>query len=462
MAELTTPEDGMKITRDTKFAPGVYYLPNGIEIGADGITLDGNGALLVGAASLAPFGSAQGKPLSQRSRGVRVNQKLSVTLRNLNVERFYHGIWVNASANIRVLNCQVTRTHEIAGQDTFLDVWLDRTEAYGGGIFFSGIKDSFIEGNDVQHQQNGIMLYGCNNVEIVRNNASFNSGYGILLYESSQNTVDHNIADYCSRMYHSSNWDVVKDVAEFKYHNGGDAAGLVMMSSSSLNTITNNKLRGGGDGVFLGGFHKDQIKVPCNDNVFENNDGSWSPNIAFEATFSERNIFRNNRADKCKYGFWLGYSSHTTVENNSIKDNWIAGVAIEHGHHNTIEGNTFERNREGVQLWVGAASGTRPAFVDWFPESAESYETAIKGNTFTRHDIAVHGWSALREGGSGLRCHHFTVVENELADNRVAIQFERVRESSIANNRIFDNAEAGIKLIGSPDVAVAANQMERV
>ena len=448
MAELTTPEDGMKITRDTVFAPGVYYVPNGIEIGADGITLDGNGALLIGGAVA---------PNSQRSRGVRMNQKLSVTLRNLNIERFYHGIWVNASANIRVLNCQVTRTHEITGQDVFLDVWLDRSEAYGGGIFFSGIKDSFIEGNDVQHQQNGIMLYGCNKIEIVRNNASFNSGYGILLYESSLNSVDRNIADYCSRMCHSSDWDQVQDVREFKYHNGGDAAGLVMMSSSSQNVVTNNKLRGGGDGVFLGGFHKDQIKVPCNDNMFENNDGSWSPNIAFEATFSERNVFRNNRADKCKYGFWLGYSSHNTVENNSIKDNWIAGVAIEHGHHNTIVGNTFERNREGVQLWVGA----RPAFIDWFPESAESHETAIKGNTFTRHDIAVHGWSAAREGSSVPRCHHFNVMDNELADNRVAVQFERVRESSIANNRIFDNAEAGIKLIGSPDVSVAGNQMER-
>ena len=103
----------------------------------------------------------------------------------------------------------------------------------------------------------------------------------------------------------------------------------------------------------------------------------------------------------------------------------------------------------------------QPAFIDWFPESAESHETAIKGNTFTRHDIAVHGWSALREGSSVPRCHHFNVMDNELADNRVAVQFERVRESSIANNRIFDNAEAGIKLIGSPDVSVAGNQMER-
>ena len=114
--------------------------------------------------------------------------------------------------------------------------------------------------------------------------------------------------------------------------------------------------------------------MPCNDNVFENNDGSHSPNIAFEATFSQRNVFRNNRAERCKYGFWLGYSSETVVEGNAIKDNWVAGLAIEHGHKNTIEGNTFERNRNGAQFWVSA----QPAFGDWYPDCVESYETTIK------------------------------------------------------------------------------------
>ncbi len=48
MTDLVIPEDGMKITRDTTLKPGVYFLPNGIEVGADNITLDGNGALLIG------------------------------------------------------------------------------------------------------------------------------------------------------------------------------------------------------------------------------------------------------------------------------------------------------------------------------------------------------------------------------------------------------------------------------
>jgi parallel beta-helix repeat protein len=439
MAELVIPEDGMVIERDTTLHPGIYYLPNGLYIAEDNITLDGNGALLIGK--------------DFNGRGVRVNQRLGVTIKNLRVERFYHGIWVNASANVRVERCHVTRTHELPSPDVFLDVWLPRDEAYGGGIFFSGVKDSFVLDNDVQHQQSGIMLYGCNRIEVARNNASFNSGYGLMLYESSENLVENNIADFCSRIYAS-------DPAGERYHNGADAAALVMMCSASKNIVRRNKLRGGGDGVFLGGFHKDQIKVPCDDNLFELNDGSYSPNIAFEATFSQRNVFRNNKADNCGYGFWLGWSSETMVEGNSIKGNRIAGLAIEHGHHNTITDNAFERNGTGVQLWVNG-DGKRGAgvFRQFYPEGAESHETEISGNTFVHNDFAVRGWTERDEGYSVPRCHHFRVTGNTLSDNRVGVQFERVRDSAIYQNKITGNLEAGIKLIGCMDVSATGNEM---
>ena len=45
---FVVPADGMTIERDTTFAPGTYFLPNGVKITADNITLDGNGAVLIG------------------------------------------------------------------------------------------------------------------------------------------------------------------------------------------------------------------------------------------------------------------------------------------------------------------------------------------------------------------------------------------------------------------------------
>ncbi len=429
----------MRITRDATLAPGVYYLPQGIEIAADNVTLDGNGALLVGA--------------DFNGRGVTCKQRTGVTIRNLQVERYVHGLFVQACANVRLTANRITRTREIADTSTFLDVWRDSDDAYGAGIYLNGVIDSVVEYNDLQHQQNGMLAYGCNNLDLNGNNASFNSGFGLGMFSSSDNRVTNNTADFCCRVY-----QVTKDnpLTE-RYHNGADAAGLVMMGGCCRNTVARNRLRGGGDGVFLGGFNKDLIKMPCDDNLFEDNDGSWSPNIAFEATFSARNVFRNNRADNCNYGFWLGYSSGTTVEGNSIKGNRIAGVAIEHGHHNTIRGNTFERNRDGAQFWVNA----RPDFLDDYPECVETGDTEVSGNTFTRNDAAIRIWTARDEADAtppAPRCHHFTVARNALSDNRIAALLERVRESTLYDNRITGNVEAGIKLVGCAGVNTDGNR----
>ncbi len=75
---------------------------------------------------------------------------------------------------MRIEDCAITRTHELAAPDVFLDVWLDRSAAYGGGIFLAGVIDSTVTRNDLQHQQNGMLLYGCNQIALTRNNASYN------------------------------------------------------------------------------------------------------------------------------------------------------------------------------------------------------------------------------------------------------------------------------------------------
>jgi len=47
----STPTDGCVVTQYTTFNPGNYYLPNGITINAKYVTLDCQGATLIGSGS---------------------------------------------------------------------------------------------------------------------------------------------------------------------------------------------------------------------------------------------------------------------------------------------------------------------------------------------------------------------------------------------------------------------------
>jgi hypothetical protein len=112
-----------------------------------------------------------------------------------------------------------------------------------------------------------------------------------------------------------------------------------------------------------------------------------------------------------------------------------------------------------VQLWANIdAHRSTELFKQYFPESAHSHATRINGNHFSKHDTAVYCFSERGELAEQ-RCHSFEVSDNTLTDNRVAVHFERVRDSQIFNNRIYDNVVAGIKLVGCGNVSADGNAL---
>ena len=304
---MATPSNGMIITQDTILDPGIYNLPYGIIIGADGITLDGNGAMLVG---------------DQRNgRGITIEGRSNVTIKNTRIREYYHGIYARGCPGLTITGCQITSTAEIKANTLFLDVWRPLDLAYGGGILLADTEGARIIENDLQHQMAGVLSYNCRRLEVRLNNASYCSGWGFHLYQTCDSLYEDNCADYCCR------WE---PRGQRQGHMGADAAGFLIVYSSSRNIFRRNLARLGGDGFFLGGLTGHNA-VPCNDNRFEENDGSYSPNIAFEATFSSGNIYVNNYANFCNYGFWLGFSSNGVLQDNQINNNRQAGIATEMG-----------------------------------------------------------------------------------------------------------------------------------
>jgi parallel beta-helix repeat protein len=427
---LITPTDGMIIRENTTLNPGVYYLPGGISIEADNVTLDGSGAVLIGNDRL--------------GKAVRINGRSGVTVKNLKLRDYRHGIHAHACQGLTITGNQITSTAEVTPNTVFLDIWLGPEDAYGGAILLWDVKDSLIEGNDVQHQQSGLLTYYCNNLTVRRNQANYNSGYGIHLFNTCDSLFEENSADYCSRFE-------PREGGLHYGHMGADATGFLAIHSSSRNTFRRNTARMGGDGFFLAGLSPDGRKVGCDDNLFEENDGSLSPNIAFEATFSRGNIFRGNYADRCNYGFWLGFSWDNIIENNRMLMNRQAGIGVENGHEFTVRGNTFEANGHGVLLWTKYVE----QFAEVFPENLSSYDWTIENNVFTRNGKGIriagdqdHGIRSMPEEKCGkpeVRPRQHTIRKNDLQDNRVGIDLYKADGTVIEENILNWNVEANIR-----------------
>lgn len=423
---MIVPTNGMVIMEDTTFAPGVYHLPDGIVIGADHVVLDGGGALLIGS--------------GRTGRGITMKGRTGVQIRNVCLTEYYHGIYAHKCQNLKLEACRVSSTAEIESNTIFLDIWLKPEESYGGGIFLWEVVDSEITGNDLQHQMNGLLTYHCKNLCVRENVANYCSGYGFHLYATSESLFEDNYADFCCR-YHPR--------GERYGHMGADATGFLVVYCSCRNVFRRNYARLGGDGFFIAGLTPQMEPAGCDENLFEENDGSYSPNIAFEATFCRGNIFRDNFANYCNYGFWLGFSRETIIENNRMVHNRQAGIAVENGYGFQVRGNTFQACGHGILLWTHHV----PEFKEIYPENDTSRDWEIVENKFVRNGKAVriaweqdHGIRPLPDDTPHApRPHHHTIRKNEMQENRVGVELVNADYTVIEENIMHRNVEANLR-----------------
>jgi len=423
---MTIPTDGMIIHQDTVLDPGVYFLPNGISIEADDVTLDGSGATLIG--------------LNRAGIGLKLQGRVNVRVKNLKMRDYYHAIHASQCRQLTISQCQATSSAEVPANTIFLDIWLTAAQAYGGGILLADCTDTLVLENDLQHNMCGLLSYGCNRLTVRGNNASYCSGYGFHVFETSDSIYEDNCADYCCR------WE---PRGERRGHMGADATGFLIIHSSCRNLFRRNLARLGGDGFFLAGLSPSMLPVPCNDNRFEENDGSYSPNIAFEATFSSGNVWVNNLANFCNYGFWLGFSSNGIVENNQMIGCRQAGIGTEMGFNFQVRGNLFRENEHGVLLW----SKHIPVFLGPYPENNNSYNWVIEDNTFIHNAKGVriaanqdHGIRPYRvpdgqDPTQFCRPYNHRIQNNTFQDNRTAVEALYTDQTAQDGNRFEGNVE---------------------
>lgn len=355
MVSATVPTDGMVIIKNCSLRPGTYHLLHGISIAASSVHVNMTGVTLIGAGDGTNF-------------GVTVIGVRDVTITGGSVHSYFYGLRMEHSHGCTV--------HSLDASSNWVDPrslmpkapWLNINAPpnlndkinLGGGVFILQCRGLVLRGVRANAQENGLDIYHSSNITVVDCNASENTGWGIHLHNTSYSTVEHGRFNNCVRL------------------GLGDSAGILLVNNSNSNVINDNLCKSGGDGFFIG----NENGSPSDFNVVTNNDCSHAAANAFEATFSNGNIFENNRASYSSYGFWLGFSYNTTVHGNIITG-CGCGIEIDHGQNNTLERNTITNtNGPGIIL---KTDGTAPfASRPWLnlPAQTLSTRTTIASNHF--------------------------------------------------------------------------------
>jgi len=186
----------MKITQNTVICPGSYLIDDKNE----------EGILKVMASSVSL--TLTNVTLSSQlylGYGVVVVGMDNVKVIGGNISGFRSAVLVINGTGHEISNAMLSnnRMRKVFNtSDDFLDVWLDfpeqlQADQIGNGVVFVNVTFATIHDNTMTYQQNGVSLFGCEDITINYNDCSNNSGWGISISRSSHNLIFNNIANNC-------------------------------------------------------------------------------------------------------------------------------------------------------------------------------------------------------------------------------------------------------------------------
>lgn len=383
-------QEVLEVTGDTTLDPAKTY--GAMVIKKSGVTVDGQGAWLVGAKG--------GNPKGFKGNGITLEGVDGVTVKNLKAKGFETGLVARNCKNIRVEGCDFS--------DNFHDPEFGWGESgRRGGIVLDRVTGSTLRKNRANRVWDGCVLLNSDDNTLEGNDFSRTSNTCLKLWTACRNRVQGNNLSYGIR------------IKPGEVH-ARDSTSVLIESGSNENWFLDNDCTHGGDGIFIR-----VLNGWCSTgNYFEGNDCSHANNNAVEC-WAPRNTFVRNKANHSSYGFWMGGSDQSRLIDNEASFNGSPT-----GQHNSP--HLPGKGHAGIVFMFGSST-----------------HTLVRGNRCEGNNgagIALVG--DLASQGKKWRAYHWVIEGNTLVDNRWHVYAKHADWVELRGNQYRGSTERDLLLDG--------------
>jgi len=464
---------------------------NGIVVERNNIVIDGNGY------------TVQGNQ-SPSETGLNLTNISNVTIKNINFEDLYYGIylagsnnntvmWNNATANGYGIYLASSSNNTVSGNNA-------TANTIGIGVEYSS-NDNTVSGNNatangVGYNGIGIVLdVSSNNNTVSGNDATANGDYGIWLISSSYNIVSGDNA-IANRLYGIYLEAASNNIVSGNYAAGNNVTGIEIDSSSGnvlfSNVLDDNSHNFGVSGSALSDFMNsiDTSNLVNGKPVYymtsESNlviSPENYPNIGYLAVINCTNVtvqgltltnegqgillaftndskITNNNVTNNEEGICLSSSSYNSVSGNNATVSSDYGIFLNDSSNNAVSGNNASASSEGIELdyssynTVNGNSVTSNRFYGIC--LYYSNNNTDSGNNATANGVGYNGYGIILESSS----NNNTVSGNDATANSYdGIWLDYSSSNTISGNNVTANSRDGIDLFASSINTVNENNV---
>ncbi len=441
-----------------------YAVTGSIECNNTGIVIQRDNMIL-DAANFALQGT-----LAANSIGVDLSNRNSVTIENMNIDKFINGIFLSNSSNCTILGNNLSNTsyciylhsskdNSVAANNMTIDVvsgialdGSNHNSVFGNningladseGIVLASSDNNSLSENSIKNSLNGIDLQSSDTNSISNNDLIANHGVSILLCSSLgnilrgnnmvQNTYSLGVHDGFINDIDVSNTIDGKPIyywVSVTTRQVPTDAGQVFLVNCSNITVQNLTLANNEQSVVLANTTDSMI---TQNNVTNNDYG-----IDLELSSRNNSIVGNSLTNNLN-GLVISFSSNNNVIGNNIDANVAVGISVNSSNSNVIVANNVTRsnNGSGITLWNSCENAVSTNNITSNNLNGMSLDSFSSNNSIIRNNIATNN----AYGVSLWLSSNNTVSGNNIAYNMFGVGLNSSGNFLFHNNFMSNNQQ---------------------